>query len=94
VKRAKVTQKKVPGDAFILCTLDLIHGPCVIDTDDNLPALLSRLPEAFTDEDRISVCRVGHWTIDVPGDETHSTPRDLKTIFEIEPHDLDAVDDS
>jgi hypothetical protein len=95
---AKTKAKRVPGDTFILCTFPLLGtvGPVVLESGDDLSRVCAEIPNhlecAEEDGERLSVCRVAYW-IASPSDPTDATPRGLKTIFECEPYDTDAIED-
>lgn len=91
--------KKVQGDTFILCTfgLSLVRSPgCdvnVLDSNNNLSELCKSIPEHLEMEgDRLSVCRVGRW-VAPESDISDTRPLDLETIFEVEPYEIEAMED-
>jgi hypothetical protein len=87
--------KRITGDRFVLCRFSLLGpGPQIEDQGNNLAALLGRVPDYLhaADDDCLSVCRVGHWTINPTGDPSDATPRDMVTLYEIT-HYCDPDDD-
>lgn len=80
--------KRVKGDRFILCRWHPKFGPMIEEQSDNnsLEWLLGQIPRFLnTNEDeRLSVCQVGHWTYDEDNDPTDWTPQDITTFYEID----------
>ena len=92
-KKTKVT--KVEGDQFILCTwpLTLRGDPYVIDSNGSIDKLCEGIPDALQmEESRVSVCSVKYWTVG-DYDPTDAVPYGVETIFEVEPYDLDLMED-
>jgi hypothetical protein len=83
----------VKGDTFILCTFSFHYGPIVLESHPDAQELMKEIPNWLNDEDTLCFCRVGHWTVDEDGDPTDWTPRDIKTIFQITPYEINALDD-
>jgi hypothetical protein len=86
--------KRVPGDRFVLCRFSLRFGPMVEESGPELGPLLAEIPDHLDcgDDERLSVCEVGYWTVYVDGDPSDWTPRDLTTLYEIQ-HYADPEDD-
>lgn len=78
--------KRVKGDRFILCRFSLRCGPMVDESSNNLAELFGQIPVHLCegDDEKLSVCEVGYWTINVPGDPFDSTPREVTILYEIE----------
>ena len=87
------TKTRVNGDTFILCTFSIRYGPIVLDSGNDMAELLGKIPDHLDADETLCFCRVGHWTVDDDGDPTDWTPREVKTIFQIDTFDLDALDD-
>ena len=92
-KKTKVT--KVEGDQFILCTwpFSLRGEPYVIDSSNSIDKLCEGIPDALqTEQSRVSVCSVKYWIVG-DYDPTDAVPRDVETIFQVEPYNLDLMED-
>ncbi len=87
------TIKRVKGDTFILCTFSFGYGPMVCASGNSAEDLMKEIVEHIDDDDTLCLCRVGHWTVEADGDPTDFTPRDLKTICQITPFEIDALDE-
>ena len=81
------SKNSVNGDRFIICTFHLLYGTVVEDTDSDLSALMSRLPEHLKDaDDTICVAEVFEWRVD-KSDPTDFIPYALNTLYQIERYD-------
>ena len=85
------TRIRVKGDTFILCTFSFRYGPCVLTSGNTAEEVMAEIPEWLNSEDNLSFCRVGHWSADKCNDDWR--PHDLKTIFQITPYEVDALDE-
>lgn len=87
MKRTAVSSE---GRTFVLVYFDLTRGPFVLEESDSVAEVFKAAPDHLADG-RLSVCRVGGWT--VGADPTDAEPHDLVTIAEIEPYALDAINE-
>ncbi|HIE82815.1 MAG TPA: hypothetical protein EYQ00_02755 [Dehalococcoidia bacterium] len=93
--RTKTKGTKVEGDQFVLCTwpISLRGQPYVIGSSNSINKLCEGIPDALQiEESRVSVCSVKYWIVG-DYDPTDAVPYGVETIFEVEPYDLDLMED-
>lgn len=83
----RCSTQKVDGDRFIICEFDIKLGTIVRDTDSDLSALMSRLPDYLCDDTHRTthVAEVFDWRQDKM-DPTDYIPYALTTLYEIRHH--------
>ena len=94
-KETNMPAVKVEGDTFILCQFIAFQGvPLVLESGNTVSEVLENIAEHLDEDgERLSFCRVGYWAAPDSDDPSDVVPCGVKTIFEIQPYCVDALEE-